>query len=313
MQPRISVIVPTYNRADLLSQAMASVLGQSYGDFELLVVDDGSTDNTAEIVAGTGDPRVIAISQEHSGLPAVARNAGMRRAAGSYIAFLDSDDLWLPDKLAQQVALMDASPALGLSYTNCYRFASDPKMHEPAPLLRPQEMLSGNVFDQLYGQPKIPNLTVMLRSAVIAEVGCFDEDPRLKANEDYEYWLRIAARYPIGHLAAPLALYRAHAGGISKAVIATSHAKLYMIAKLDRLYPETTTRMAGKRKRWLASIHYLLGRGHLRDNNVAEARRHLQQAWQLDRQPEAALFWAASYLGRPFYQRLDGLRNAWLP
>ena len=309
MQPNVSVIVPTYNRADLLPQALASVLGQSYGDFELLVVDDGSTDNTADVVARIGDARIITIAQEHSGLPAVGRNTGMRWAAGPFIAFLDSDDLWLPDKLVQQVALMEANPALGLSYTNCYRFTDDPTRHEPTPLLRPQDMLSGDAFDQLYGRPKIPNLTVMIRSAVVADVGYFDEDPQLKANEDYEYWLRIAARYPFGHITAPLALYKAHSGGISKAAVASGRSKLCMIKKLDRLYPETTTCLAGIRKRWLASIHYSLGRGLLRENNTAEARIHLQQAWQLDPQPKAALFWAASYLGRPIYQRLDGARG----
>ena len=309
MQPKISVIVPTYNRADLLPQALASVLGQSYGDFELLVVDDGSTDNTADVVARIGDSRIVTIAQEHSGLPAVGRNTGMRRAAGTFIAFLNSDDLWLPDKLAQQVVLMEANPVLGLSYTNCYRFTDDPTRHEPTPLLRPQDMLSGDVFDQFYGRPKIPNLTVMIRSAVVADVGYFDEDPQLKANEDYEYWLRIAARYPFGHITAPLALYRAHSGGISKAAVASGRSKLCMIEKLDRLYPETTTRLAAKRRRWLASVHYSLGRGLLRENNTAEARIHLQQAWQLDPQPKVALFWAASYLGRPIYQRLDGARG----
>lgn len=309
MPPQVSVIVPTYNRADLLAGALDSVLSQSFGDFELLVVDDGSTDNTAEVVGGMADRRVRIIAQEHSGLPAVARNAGMRAAAGAFLAFLDSDDLWLPGKLAQQVALMEATPALGLSYTNCYRFASDPASHETTPLLRPEEMLTGRVFDQLYGQPRIPNLTVMIRSAIVAEVGYFDEDPRLKANEDYEFWLRIAASYPVGHLAQPLALYRSHAGGISKAAVASNRAKLFMVEKLDRLYPDSATRLAGKRRRWLAAIHYVLGRALLREDNVGEARLHLGQAWRLGRQPSAALFLAASHLGSPVYRRLDGARS----
>lgn len=311
MAPTVSVIVPTYNRADLLPATLDSVLDQDYRDFELLVVDDGSTDSTADVIAGTRDGRVVRIAQEHSGLPAVGRNTGMRRAAGRYLAFLDSDDLWLPGKLAQQVALMDASPALGLSYTNCYRFTRDPSDRAAAPLLRSSEMLTGHVFDALYGQPKIPNLTVMIRAKVTAKVGYFDEDPQIKANEDYEYWLRIAARYPIGHLAAPLALYRAHPGGISQAAIATQRAKLVLIEKLDRLYPEAAARLAARRQRWLARVHYALGRALLRDNQVGEARLHLGQAWQLDHQAAAALFWAGSYLGKPIYTRLDGARSAW--
>jgi glycosyltransferase involved in cell wall biosynthesis len=304
------VIVPTYNRASLLPQTLASVLSQSYGDFELLVIDDGSTDDTPHVIAATSDARVVFLRQEHSGLPAVGRNTGIRRAAGLYIAFLDSDDLWLPDKLALQVAWMDDHPDVGLSYTNCYRFVDDPASHERKPLLQPQEMLSGRAFDRLYGQPKIPNLTVVIRSAVATDVGYFDEDPRLKANEDYEYWLRIADRYPIDHLAAPLALYRTHGGGISKDAVAAGLSKLAMIEKLDHLYPHTVTRLAAERARWLASVHYSLGRALLRENDVAGARQHLRTAWQLHPRPATAVFWAASHLGRPVYGRLDGTRTA---
>jgi glycosyltransferase involved in cell wall biosynthesis len=309
VQPKVSVIVPTYNRADLLPQTLASVLSQSYGDFELLVVDDGSTDDTSQVIAAISDARVVSLRQEHSGLPAVGRNTGIRQAAGIYIAFLDSDDLWLPDKLTRQVAWMDDHPGVGLSYTNCYRFVDDPANHERTPLLQPHEMLSGYAFDQLYGWPKIPNLTVMIRSAVVAVVGYFDEDPRLKSNEDYEFWLRIAARYPIDHLAAPLALYREHAGGISKAAVASGRSKLAMIEKLDRLYPQTVTHLAARRARWLASVHYSIGRSLLRENDVVEARRHLRAAWQLDRRPVIALFWVASHLSSSVYRHLDGART----
>ena len=311
MTPKVSVVIPTYNRADLLTQALHSVASQRYVDFETLVVDDGSTDNTADVVAALGDSRVRYVRQAHSGLPAVGRNAGMALANGEYIAFLDSDDLWLSDKLALQVGLMDSHPELGLSYTNCYRFKTDPTRYHPAPMLQPQAMLSGHAFDQLYAHQAIPNLTVMLRSSVRDQVGQFNEDLRLKANEDYEYWLRIAARFPIDHLSQPLALYREHAAGISKAAVATNQAKLFLIELLDQLYPAVVVRLQDKRLRWLAQVRYALGRAYLREQQIAEARQHFRCSWRTKPRLDTLVFWSASYLGRPVYERLDGLKTTW--
>ena len=310
MTPRISVLIPTYNRADLLIQTLRSVVNQRYADFETLVVDDGSTDNTADVVAAIGDSRIRYVRQAHSGLPAVGRNTGMQLANGEYIAFLDSDDLWLPDKLALQVELMDSHPELGLSYTNCYRFMTDPTRYHPVPMLQPQAMLSGHAFDQLYAYQAIPNLTAMLRSSVRDQVGQFDEDPRLKANEDYEYWLRIAARFPIDHLPQPLALYREHTAGISKAAVATNQAKLHLIELLDQLYPGVAVRLQDKRRRWLAQVTYALGRAYLREQQVAEARQHFRRSWRSNPRLDTLVFWSASYLGRPVCERLDGLKTA---
>ena len=305
--PRVSVVVPTYNRADLLPQAIDSVLRQAFVSFELLVVDDGSTDDTDRVVARFEDDRILYLRQPHSGLPAVARNTGMRRARGEFIAFLDSDDLWLPEKLACQVEQMDARPELGLVYANAYRFVDDPRQHDPRDLLlKPGQGVAGEAFERLYGRPVIPNLTVMIRSSVVAKTGLFDEDPRLKANEDYDYWLRIAHEYSIGYLDRPLALYRHHAQGISKATLATYQAKLFLLEKLDRAYPEFVARHPEKRSRWLATIHYGLGRELLRGDRAMEARSHLRQSWAIEPRPATLLFLAAAYLGKGVYGRLDG-------
>jgi glycosyltransferase involved in cell wall biosynthesis len=307
--PRVSVIIPTYNRADLLSQTIQSVLDQTFRDFEVLIIDDGSTDDTEHVVRRVDDSRAIYIRQGHSGLPAVARNRGLHHARGEYIAFLDSDDLWLSEKLAQQMQYMDAHPEVGLSYTNTYRFTADPERHDPRPVLRSETAHSGHAFARLYGQQVIPNLTVMIRSSVVERVGMFDEDIRLKANEDYEYWLRIAHHYPIGYLDRPLALYRQHPEGISKAAVATNRAKLWLVEKLDRTYPEFVARHPAKRRRWLSKIHYGLGRGLLREHKVNEARHHLKESWQLQRRLATGLFLTASLCGKRVYQRLDGLKT----
>jgi glycosyltransferase involved in cell wall biosynthesis len=307
--PKVSVVIPTYNRADLLRVAIQSALGQTFPDLEILVVDDGSTDSTPQVVRQVRDPRLIYIRQPHSGLPAVARNTGLRQARGEYIAFLDSDDLWLPEKLALQVEYMDEHPEVGLVYANAFTFTGDPPQSDPGPLLRPGGGLTGHVFEQLYGHPQIPNLTVLIRAALVETVGLFDEDERLKANEDYEYWLRIAGRYPIGYIDRPLACYRQHAQGISKASVATNQAKLFLIGRLDHLYPDFVARHRKQRARWLARVHYGLGRALLREQRVSEARHELRVSWRLQRRCPTLLFLGASYCGRAIYEQLDGARS----
>ena len=111
--PRVSVIIPTYNRANMVGDAVQSVLEQSYADWELIVVDDGSQDNTRDVLADYSDPRIRYIYQENRKLPG-ARNTGIRAGTGEYVAFLDSDDLFTPGKLERQVAVLDRSPDVGL-------------------------------------------------------------------------------------------------------------------------------------------------------------------------------------------------------
>ena len=301
--PRVSVVIPTYNRESTIGIAIRSVLDQTFADFEILVVDDGSTDSTESVVRGFGDPRVFYVRQQHGGLPAVARNNGLRRARGEYVAFLDSDDLWLRDKLAVQVAYMDANPEVGLSYTNTYQFTRDPSRCQRKPWLSTEETLSGHVFEQLYGHQRIPNLTVMIRTSVRNTVGLLDEDERLKANEDYEYWLRIAHRYPIGYIDRPLAKYRHHPDGISKAYVATCQAKLALIEKLDRLYPAFVAGHEQERALWLAQVHYYLGRELLLDGRPGEARTQLKASWQLRPSIRSVAVLLLSYTG-PFAGRL---------
>jgi glycosyltransferase involved in cell wall biosynthesis len=306
-RPKVSVVVPTYNREDTIGAAVQSVLDQTFADFEILVIDDGSTDSTEAIVCGIGDPRVSYYRQQHSGLPAVARNNGLRRAQGEYIAFLDSDDLWLRDKLAIQVAYMDAHPDVALSYTNTYQFRQDPELCDRQPLLGTDDGFSGHVFEQLYGRQRIPNLTVMIRALVVDTAGMLDEDPRLKANEDYEYWLRIAHKYEIGYVDMPLAKYRQHPDGISKARVATYEAKLALIEKLDGLYPEFVSRHQQKRGRWLSQVRYYLGRALLLEGQPQAAREQLRASWQLHPTPRVLALSLASYAGPKAIRLLAGL------
>ena len=311
-RPTVSVVIPTYNRANFLPATIQSVLDQTFSDFEILVIDDGSTDNTDQIVRQISDDRVIYIRQSHSGLPAVGRNKALAHARGRYIAFLDSDDLWLPQKLARQVKYMDSHPNIAMTYTNAYAFTNDPDKFNPTSILSARQGMSGYIFEELYGNPVILNLTVMIRSDVVSQVGMFDENPQLKANEDYEYWVRIAFRYQISYIDESLALYRQHPAGISKAAVATNRAKIFLIEKLDNLYPEFVSKHPARRRYWLAQVHYSLGRSLLRINAVVQARRHFVQSWKLRTSIITLLFLISSYFGRGVYQQLDGLKMGFL-
>jgi glycosyltransferase involved in cell wall biosynthesis len=258
-------------------------------------------------VAGFGDPRIIYLRQEHSGLPSVARNTGLRQARGKYIGFLDSDDQWTEDKLAVQVAYLDAHPEVGLCYTNYWRFTDDPNRSEPLPVLRHTETFSGHAFEEMYGRQRIPNLTVMIRASVIEEVGYLDEDPRLKANEDYEYWLRIAERHPIGYIDQPLAKYRLHPSGISKSGVDNYLSKLALVETLDKMYPEFVAGHLRDRRRWLARIRSLLGFAYLRDRRLSVVRRLLLASQELLPRLPTALQVLVSYFGGEIYRLFAGM------
>ena len=201
-RPRVSVIVPTHNRPDASVRAIRSVLDQTFADFELLVIDDASSDDTAERCEAVDDPRVTLHRQPINGGVARARNAGMRQARGRYLAFLDSDDLWEPTKLARQVALLESLPAeCGMVYCGMRMSRADGSERIVTPTHRgdlAELMLRENVILPGGSGP------VMRRSA-LATVGFFD--PRLPAIEDYDYWLRLAQLYIIDFVPEPLCIY----------------------------------------------------------------------------------------------------------
>lgn len=190
-QPCVSVIIPTYNRAELVARAIRSVLAQTFTDYELLVIDDGSTDETAAVVAGFGDRRVRYLRQPRNRGVSEARNRGLREARGEFIAFLDSDDGWEPAKLAQQIALFRASPSdVGLIYTGAQILTSTGFREE-----RPRHR--GAILNQLLQRNVIVGGSVnsVIRRSAMTAAGFFDPD--LPAMEDYDYWLRVARFYKV--------------------------------------------------------------------------------------------------------------------
>jgi glycosyltransferase involved in cell wall biosynthesis len=204
-EPLVSVVIPAFNRAAYLGEAIDSALAQTYARTEIIVVDDGSHDQTADIAAAYG-PRVTLVRQANAGA-ARARNAGMARAAGELIALLDSDDRWLPEKLALQVPLIE-DPRIGLVYGGIRSFntADGATLSEHIP----REALG---FHDLLAYPGLCTQTLLFRRRIVEEIGGFD--PFFRTAEDWDWQIRVAARYALRGLPRIVADNRIHAGQIS--------------------------------------------------------------------------------------------------
>ena len=202
--PKISVIIPTYNRELEVSRAIASVLAQDFKDLEVLVCDDGSTDHTARAVATimARDARVRFLPLGiHSGLPAVARNKGIREARGEWLAFLDSDDRWYPHKLSRQLA---AAVELGLAAVSSNAINKTPAGRPDEPLL--------NYFEERINFPRLLKENIIIGSSLLVKKEAlagelFSEQQNLRALEDYEFWLRLLTRTDCAFLLEPLLVY----------------------------------------------------------------------------------------------------------
>ncbi len=204
-QALVSVILPVHNREESVALAIESVLAQTYGHFELIVIDDGSTDGTRRVLDGFGS-RIQLLAQAHAGAYA-ARNLGLRQARCELVAFADSDDAWLPDRSACQVPLMSRQE-VGLVFGDA--------IHVPRTGLtcfRVAPPCRGRVADQFAWCNFVPTCAVLARRRCLEEIGGFSEASALSA--DYLAWFRIALRHELDFVDRPVAEYTVHAGGIS--------------------------------------------------------------------------------------------------
>lgn len=196
----VSVIIPTYNRGWIIKEAIDSVLAQDFEDFELIVVDDGSTDNTPEVLdAYRGTIKVF--RQKNKGVSA-ARNRGIAEASGRFIAFLDSDDFWLPQKLSRQVEFFNTTPDALICQTEEVWIRSGVRVNPKKRHKKP----SGMIFEPSLALCLVSPSAVMIRRSLLGIVGNFDET--LPACEDYDLWLRISCRFPVYHIDTPLIIKR---------------------------------------------------------------------------------------------------------
>ena len=277
--PRVSVIIPTYNRAALVQEAVASVLAQTCRDFELLVVDDGSTDGTLEALAPwDGEVKVLSLPVRRG--VSGARNAGIAAAQGEWLAFLDADDLWLPEKLARQMAFMEAHPQLLLSQTEEIWVRRGLRVNPP----RSHAKAGGDIFLRSLERCLVSPSAVVLHRRLLDEHGGFDES--LPAAEDYDLWLRLAWRYEVGLLPEPLVVKR---GGHADQLSRQWGLDRYRIRALRKLLAEPELPVPYRRaaRRTLQRKCAIYAQGCEKRGKVAEAQEYRQIGRWLEAQPSS--------------------------
>lgn len=272
---QVSVIIPAYNQGHYLAAAIQSVLEQTYANVEVLVIDDGSTDNTAQVAQQFSDPRVRYIYQQNRGLSG-ARNTGIRHANGDFLTYLDSDDLFLPRKLELLLAELNARPQLGFVAGQAMPID---EVGQPIGKLFDQE-LPANPTHLLLGNPLHVG-SVLLRRSWQERVGFFDET--LRSYEDWDMWLRLAlAGCPMGYVAQPVSLYRFHRAQMTRDGRQMTTATF---AVLDNFFAR-----ADLPPEWQAMKARAYSRAHLRAaaqayrivTAIPEAKLHLQKAVELE-------------------------------
>ena len=203
--PLISVITPVYNAQATIIETVQSIKNQTYQDFEIICVDDGSTDQSVALVSDKF-PDVHIVRKENGGQP-TARNAGLRAARGRLITFLDSDDLWIAEKLEKQITFLNDNPHLEWIYSDTWFFEERTSNIRYLASDR-HPLLEGDILEPLFLNNFIPSPTLMFRRSVFEQVGVWDET--VQTAEDWNMWLRIARSFPNGVCREPLALYRIH-------------------------------------------------------------------------------------------------------
>ena len=263
-KPTVSVVIPTYNRAALLREALESVFAQSFSDYEVIVVDDGSTDGTPRMIEQYAD-RVLYIWQENRGA-AEARNRGTAAARGEWIAFLDSDDMWHREKLARCLERAGSEAEAAIIFHPMVEIDDAGRRVRG----RSKRAVEGRIVDELFAHCFVHTPTVVVRRKVLEEVGGFDSE--LTVCEDYQLWLRMALRHAFSMVAEPLALRRLHQKRLSKS---TMYRNMVLRAEmLERFYDELGGRESLQRRgalRRLARVFRSAGKANLRARRYADA------------------------------------------
>jgi glycosyltransferase involved in cell wall biosynthesis len=267
--PKVSVIIPTYNRAQFLPRAIRSVQGQTFRDWELIVVDDGSIDGTQQLLRAWADMRVV--SQPNRGVSA-ARNAGVRIASGEWIAFLDSDDEWRPEKLERQMECVANRPAIWIWHTDETWFRNGKLLRQKAH----HRKQGGLFFDRAVERCLISPSSVMIHRRLVERVGLFDES--LPAAEDYDLWLRVTAFYEVGFVPEPLTIK--HAEAENQLSVVTQSIDRYRIRALVKILenPSLDVSLREAATRELERKCRILASGLAKRGKLADAEEYLELA-----------------------------------
>lgn len=275
----VSVILPVYNGEKFVGRAIESVLDQTYEGLELIVVDDGSSDNSLDVVQSYTDSRLKLFKKTNGG-PASARNFGIKHSFGEFIALIDQDDLWYPEKLEKQIILLSQNSKLGMVYCDAlsvYEDGSGPtskwsELHVPQ---------TGKVFIDLYQGNFILSSSAIFRKSLIHKIGLVDEDKKYFGVDDYECWLRIALNSEIGYVPEILVERRLHKSNLSFRN-KKSQAMMYTNAievrkKYNKLYPNIFL------KRYLSNSYLSQVNDLLYNRLIAQTLKNLLYAFLVDK------------------------------
>lgn len=280
-EPLVSIIMPAYNAERFIEESIRSVMAQTYRHWELIVVDDGSTDRTAKIAQALSarDPRIKCLRQPNKKV-AGAKNTGINNSRGQLIAFIGADDLWLREKLALQVDAIEETGA-DILFSDGYLFPDNETADETRPFRTLKGRYSGaEMFELLLIQNRIPDLSVLFRQKVWRETGPFNEAPEYyRGCEDYEFWLRAAERGAVFYgMEERLVRYRLHSDSMTARKIETVAAE---IATVKRFMSGRHARTRAIRRRFRDSYRALIA-AFVAQNRIEEAQECMKELWKWD-------------------------------
>ncbi|QPJ62903.1 MAG: glycosyltransferase [Candidatus Nitronauta litoralis] len=268
--PRVSVVIPTYNRVEFLEKAVESVLLQTWSNWELIVVDDGSTDDTADTMQGI--PQVNFLRFEENKGVSYARNRGIEIAGGEFICFLDSDDQWLPEKLTRQVQWMEKNPECSACYTDEIWIRNGVRVNP----MKKHRKYSGQVFRNCLPLCIISPSSIMMRRELFNDIGVFDES--LPACEDYDLWLRLTLRNPVHFIDEKLIVKTGgHSDQLSRKYWGMDRFRVYAMEKVMK-----NPGISPEQKMWVLEMLIekcrILSYGYNNNNKPADASLFFEKA-----------------------------------
>ena len=282
--PKVSIVIPTYNSARYLKETLDSILDQSYKNYEIIVVDDGSTDDTKSILKPFED-KIIYIYQTNSGAPAKPRNVGILMASGHYISIFDSDDIMEPNKLERSISFLESCPDLGMIFSNFIKFG-DCRQYSGTHLDSYQHFWSlkknqvrnsefvipkKDAFRGLFYSNYIGTSGVVVPKRVFDKIGMFDESVSKGGLEDRDMWLRISRKFDIGFLNIVGHSYRVRCNSISKRIISSNEARIKVIERhMVGLGCRRTIRQA---KRVISKCHFNIGFRYKESGYLEKSRK----------------------------------------
>lgn len=282
--PKVSVIIPTYNRENLVLESIRSVFAQTFADFEIIVVDDGSTDNTREILQPYLS-KIKYIYHRNTG-QSFARNLGILASEGEYLAFLDSDDIWEPKKLKIQVEILNKEKNIGLIFTNFKKFDKGRIIFEsrfdiykllyqiPIEKADGYNIFKKKVFRELLEETWIFTPTVMVRKECFAKAGLFNPDIRF--SEDWELFLRLARHFYFAYIDRPLVKVRSHSENISEDLLERLLGEIEVLRLVNATYPNLNNSILKIISSQLSLRQYSAGYQYFSRGNLYEARKQFR-------------------------------------